>query len=288
MEGDYRKPWKTLVKQGGNREGRNRLRDENSEELSQRDERSRVPALSHLKYENGKAVGPGGRIIFARSFRIRVLEFLTSGGSKQRAMQEFKLTHPQLQRILDGEGGAGKPKPSVIKLEQAIIKEKTLRDQLYQKAVDATAAALDFNDDYRRGVIGVKVLEGLGDFRRAGDEIPREVPRQPLFNLPPGSHVAIEIRTSGELPTGNMPASSITTKEVPALEGETNGSNDRSAINYRDSADPGGENGTDFAEGGDSDKENRSPDEGMETAASSSPGPDSLDGSSPAIEGESD
>ena len=159
-----------------------------------------------------------------REFIIKVLEFLHSSGSYEETRNKFGLSGRQLLKIVhqgikapDGPGRLG----GIVGAHQ----ENAVRHRLHEKAVKSVEAGLAPVEEIiensellsndaelrwlpvtlfhtkNRALAGVKVLEGLGDFRKGGDDIPRDIPRQPLFHLPPGSDVAItvDIKTKGEL-----------------------------------------------------------------------------------------
>ena len=163
--------------------------------------------------------------IFSRAFRLRVLSALEErgDGAAEAIRGEFKLTRPEWKRILSGEAILDAARNKALAMLEMKEREENMRDRLYERAVRAAADSLDPIEEViaaspflntkqgmahlataighlrNRGQNAVKVLEGLGDFRRGGDEVPREAPRQPLFNLPPGSRVAVslDIRTGG-------------------------------------------------------------------------------------------
>ena len=162
-----------------------------------------------------------------------MLETLDKGRTPEEVRLQFKITHREFHRVLAWRKNIAKITERRAGHEKRIVevvkKTETIRERLYAKAVSAVSDSLspiaqviennpilqgegiDFlptvvGHERNRGQNAVKVLEGLGDFRRGGDDIPREGPRQPLFNLPPGSHVAVtlDITTSkGELNVGS-------------------------------------------------------------------------------------
>ena len=161
---------------------------------------------------------------FPEEFRLQVLEFLDSNHTPDATCLKFNINLGELHAIVRHHvrkpDGAGRL-TGIIPAHQ----QQRLRERLYEKAVRAAEDALDPIDDMvektrllqndadlrhlgvtvlhnkARGFSAVKVLEGLGDFRRAGDDVPRDGPRQPRFNLPAGAHVAVTL--------------DITTKELP-------------------------------------------------------------------------
>lgn len=168
----------------------------------------------------------GGSRRFSREFRLAVLETLDKGRTPDEVCLQFKITNREFGRVLAWrknllkipERKAGHEE----RIAEVVKKTETIRERLYDKAVSAVSDSLSpiakviennpilqgdgidllptvVGHERNRGQNAVKVLEGLGDFRRGGDDIPREGPRQPLFNLPAGSHVAvrIEINTGG-------------------------------------------------------------------------------------------
>ncbi len=188
-------------------------------------------------------MGSGSRR-FDREFRVSVLEYLETAKSENEACLKFHITKRELKRIMWWR----KRVREVPWRKEMVAKEKTLRERLYERAVSSVAESLDpiekiiespvfkpkspgeepeLSIDFlptavghlrNRGQNAIKVLEGLGDFRRAGDDIPSQGPRQPLFNLPAGSHVAVrlDITTSQEVMNGN----NSTNDRNPAIEAE--------------------------------------------------------------------
>ncbi len=175
--------------------------------------------------KQGIKVLPTGKRMFDRGFRVKVLEAVDGGSELETVRAGFGLTNRELGRILAWRKRVSKV-PEVVALA---IKERGLRERLYEKAVRASEESLEPMEQVleapelqgkagrkllplavthlrNRGQNAVKVLEGLGDFRRGGDDIPRELPRHPMFNLPPGSHVAVsvEISTGNEEPKDGM------------------------------------------------------------------------------------
>lgn len=175
--------------------------------------------------KEGIAVTAKGKRIFSSEFRVRVLEALDSGKGPDVVAAENKLTRRELGCIVAWRKNVKKA-PERIALVQ---RERGLRERLFEKAVGAVENSMEPVGKViegnpllqgmrgmshlptvvahlrNAGQTGVKVLEGLGDFRKGGDDVPRDAPRQPLFNLPPGSHVAVtvDISTSkGEISDG--------------------------------------------------------------------------------------
>jgi hypothetical protein len=172
---------------------------------------------------NGIKVDSRGTRRFDREFRVSVLEFLDKDNSEDATCLQFHITKRELKRIT-----AWKKNKNLVPYRKELVEtQKTLRARLYDKAVSAVSNSLDpiemlieknpvlsgkgiellptvVGHERNRGQNAIKVLEGLGDFRRGGDDVPREGPRQPLFNLPPGSHVAVKM----EITTGGNDASS--------------------------------------------------------------------------------
>ena len=153
--------------------------------------------------------------------QVEVLRRYEESGDFLGVKGEFGLTLREMRVVLAGAKWRRK--------RAAHIEGRSLRERLYERAVGAVekslapiAEVIENNPlltvegmEHLATVVGhlknsgqtaVKVLEGLGDFRKGGDEVPRDAPRQPMFNLPAGSHVAVtmEIRTGkGELDDGN-------------------------------------------------------------------------------------
>ena len=174
-------------------------------------------ATKEVRYERRKVT---------RALKTRLLEALDKGGSIERAAAGCGRTYKEAQGILAARGvrKEGTPGP-------ALQMEGDLRKRLYEKAVVALEKSLEPVEQViarnallqtpkglqfflasvithlkNTGFTAVKILEGLGDFRKGGDEVVKEIPRQALFQLPAGSHVAVrmEITTGkGEVKDGS-------------------------------------------------------------------------------------
>ena len=152
---------------------------------------------------------------FSPEFKIKVLEYLDRGGEVDDCCIKYELRRPELLRIVRGRMEPGRNLRLAGIVEKA--KENTLRTRLFERAVQAVEDSMDplervieksppavsrYMEELlptavahlrNRGQNAIKVLEGIGDFRRGGDDIPRPALRQPLFNLPAGTHVAVQI-----------------------------------------------------------------------------------------------
>lgn len=160
---------------------------------------------------------------------MKVLEYLDRGGELEECRRKFELTRGDVLTIIRNRSLRLKSGGRMAEMAE-ISSEHVVRTRLWDKAMNAVEDSLDpleraiekspalsqphspvlmgiaINHLKNRGIIGTKVLEGIGDFRRGGDDVPREIPRRPLFNLPPGAHVAVRM----EITTGEQNGSSNT------------------------------------------------------------------------------
>lgn len=191
----------------------------------------------------GIRTDPSGTRRFSREFRVSVLESLNKGLDEGKVRAQFGLTVREIKRILAWKKNIdlipSRRKGHEERIAAIVEKDRTIRERLYEKAVSAVSDSLNpietliennpvltsgpdamellptvVGHERNRGQNAIKVLEGLGDFRRAGDDVVREGPRQPLFNLPPGSHVAVRM----EITTGEQNASSGSSKSIVEAE----------------------------------------------------------------------
>ena len=154
---------------------------------------------------------------FNRAFRVSVLGFLNQNPDKDAACRNFKITKRELARILVWK----KHVDGRLKYLRPVAKDVSLRERLYEKALASVEKSFDEISDIieanpilqdekgleflptvvshlkNRGQNAIKLLEGTGDLRKSGDDLPNQGPRVPMFTLPPGSHVAVTI-TTGE------------------------------------------------------------------------------------------
>lgn len=168
-------------------------------------------------FRNGIRTTKSGKRQFNREFRVAVLESLEKTSSEDATCLEFHITKQELKRIISWKGHLSR-----VASRKALVKaEAGVRERLFEKAMLGAESSLvplekiaqsklvqedpkilphAINHLKNRGLIAVKVLEGLGDFRKGGDDVPREGPRQPMFILPEGAEVSVslDIRTKGD------------------------------------------------------------------------------------------
>lgn len=169
--------------------------------------------------------GKSKRRVFDSEFRIKVLEYLDRGGDFEQCRRDFELTRGDILKIVQGRTARVQGRASEL---VGGINEQAVRTRLWDRAMIAAEDSLDPIERViekstllrqprgleflatvamhtkNRGQNATKVLEGIGVFRRGGDDIPRDIPRRPLFNLPANAHVAVKF----ELTTGESNGSS--------------------------------------------------------------------------------
>ena len=184
-----------------------------------------------------------GRPVLTAEKQVEILKRMEESGDFLGVKAEFGLTLREMKLVL--MGGKWRRKKA------AHSEARSLRERLYERAVGAVEQSLapiaeviennpllleEKGMEHLPTVVGhlknsgqtaVKVLEGLGDFRRGGDEVTRDVPRQPLFNLPAGSHVAVTV----EISTGQV----VETRHITEL---STGGNDGDGSIERDGGEP--------------------------------------------------
>jgi hypothetical protein len=153
-----------------------------------------------------------GKRMFDRGFRLKVLEEIDACSDLDKVAAQFKITKRELGRIVAWKKQVAMAPERIAEVE----KEKSLRERLYEKAASAAADSLEpletfikrspflsgegikhlpvaVNHLRSRGQSAVKIMEGLGDFRRGSEDSARDIPRVPLFNLPPGTQVDVSV-----------------------------------------------------------------------------------------------
>lgn len=175
---------------------------------------------------------------FKVDFCIDVLEFLDRGGSENDACMGYHISKPELKSIICWR----KRRSEVTGRKMTHIYANELRSRLLDRAVESIEDSLDpidrvvkkneiLADDLEylptvvnhlknRGQNAIKVLEGLGDFRRAGDDLPvGDGQRRPLFTLPPGARVAVTLEMTGGTDAANRTIEAQRLPETQNSEG---------------------------------------------------------------------
>jgi hypothetical protein len=173
--------------------------------------------------------GPRGRYI-GREERIKVLELLKeNGGDQKAACEAFDMTPREVGRIVANDRflRPGGPKQQIVEL---VIKERTLREELYRGALEAVKAPLgdpvalmkefletsgipapdDFLATYLkfltdRAKIGTRILEGVENGLTKQSETKHTVDvniQQVILNNLKAGRERIA-RLSGEVSSGN-------------------------------------------------------------------------------------
>lgn len=174
---------------------------------------------------------------FDREFRVKVLEFLLKNPDKNEACRKFYISKRELARIIVWKRHTDFHARTQRKLPS---KEVTLRGRLYEKAVQSVDKSFDEIDEVvaanpilqqkngieflptvvnhlkNRAQNAIKLLEGTGDLRRAGDDLPNQGARVPMFTLPAGSSVAVTITTGENHAQARVIGSGSTRKALEA------------------------------------------------------------------------